>query len=265
MPFRVRWSARTRKERDLRFDVREDDFFFLVGIRFYRVLRADQFEKLVGATEIQFLLDAVLRPPSGDSCFCGVERAVVDAGHYGNLEMKGGVFLADFDGGQASYLLIRAVEGGDELLLVVMWNMQLQAEAYAVAFQRALPHSLGARNCIGRFFCASTGSLTMENERQAYVALCPAAVDSGVIRRDPSFVGSAHRSHIETERGFFSSEGSHFNAVNALIEAVDGGFQWAVFQFGNMENEMENEMEDGLTGLQRTGPMAFEGGGTPLR
>src|SRR5882762_7652091 len=153
------WKSECAGERDLCFFVGEGDFFFLVRIGFYGVLRADEFEKLVGALEIEFLLDAVLRPASGDSCLGSVERAVVDASHNRNLEMKDGVFLADLDGGQPANSLVGAIEGGYELLLIVMRNVKLQAEAHAVAFQRALPHTFRASDGIGWLFCAGVGGL----------------------------------------------------------------------------------------------------------
>ena len=77
--------------------------------------------------------------------------------------MKGGVFLAHLDSGQTAYLLIGAIEGGDELLLVVVLNVELQTQAHAVAFQGALPDSFGGGDGIGRLSCASTRGLTMKN------------------------------------------------------------------------------------------------------
>lgn len=177
--------------------VGEGDFFFSVGIGLYGVLRANEFEKLIGAFEIEFLLDAILRPAPIDSRFCGVERAVVDTSHYGNLEMKGGVLLADLYGGETAYLLVGAIEGGDELLLIVMRDVKLQAEAHAVAFQRALPHAFRAGDGIGWLLCAGAGGLAMKNKREADVALRPATVDTAMIGRNPAFIGSADGSHIE--------------------------------------------------------------------
>jgi hypothetical protein len=94
----ARWESERPSERDLRFGVREGKFLFLVGIRLYGVLRAEQLEKLVGALKIELLLDAVLCPASSDGRFCGVERAIINAAHHGDLKMKGGVLLANSDG-----------------------------------------------------------------------------------------------------------------------------------------------------------------------
>src|SRR5712692_6058743 len=91
-----RKSERARKG-DLRFSIREGDFFFLIRIRFYGVLRTDQFKKLVRASKFQFLLDAVLRPGSVDGCLCGVERAVINAAYHWNFKMKSGILLVHLD------------------------------------------------------------------------------------------------------------------------------------------------------------------------
>src|SRR5260370_19835686 len=106
--------------RDFRVSVREGDFFFLIGIRLHRVLRADEFKKLVRASKIQFLLDVVLRPASGNGRFCGVERPVINAAHHWNLKMNAGVFLAHMYGGQPADALVGTIEGGYDFLLVVM-------------------------------------------------------------------------------------------------------------------------------------------------
>ena len=45
------------------------------------------------------------------------------------------------------------------------------------------------------------------------------------------------------------------SAVNALIEAIDGGFKRAVFGFRNVQDEMQ----DSVAGLKRTCPVALEG------
>src|SRR5271169_719014 len=101
----------------------------------------------------------------------------------------------------------------------------------------------------------------MKDKCQAHAALRPATVDAGMIRGNPAFIRSTRGSYIEMESGFFLGERSHFNAVNALIEAVEGGFQGAVVGLGNVQDEMQ----DGVPCLQRTGPVAFKSGGTPLR
>ena len=47
-----------------------------------------------------------------------------------------------------------------------------------------------------------------------------------------------------------------FNSINALIEAIDSGFESAAFRLGNMQHKMQNR----VAGLKRTGPIAFECG-----
>src|SRR5438445_199517 len=90
-------------------------FFASISLRVFRSLRADQLKKLVGALKIQLLLGTVLRPASVDGRFCGVERAIVNAAHYGNFKMKAGLLLAHFNGGKSTYSLVGAIERSDEL------------------------------------------------------------------------------------------------------------------------------------------------------
>ena len=52
-------------------------------------------------------------------------------------------------------------------------------------------------------------------------------------------------------------EGGYLDAVNALIEAVNRGFERAVLRFQNMEDEMQNR----VAGLEGASPIAFESGG----
>jgi len=48
--------------------------------------------------------------------------------------------------------------------------------------------------------------------------------------RKLSFIGSADGTHIEMESGVFLGKRGHFNAVYALIQAIDGGFEGAVLR-----------------------------------
>jgi len=139
-----------------------------------------------------------------------------------------------------------------------MRDVELQAEAHAVGLQRTLPDAFGGGNCVCRLLCSGAGGLVMENERQAVSALGPNAFDGVVIRGDFSFVGNADRRHAETEDGILLREGSHLDAVNALVETVDGGFEGAVRGFGNVQDEVKS----GFAGLQRTGPIAIQRCGT---
>src|SRR5437660_1910887 len=190
-------------ERDFRFCVRESDFFFLIRVGFYGSLRANQLKKLVGALKIQPLLATVLRPASVDGRFGGVERAVINASHHGNFKVKTGVVLAHLDGGKSTYAHVWAIERSNELLAIVMRDMQLQAQAQAVAFERALPYSFGAGNSVGRFLCAGSRRLAMKNKRQADTALHPVTIDAALIRCQLSFVGSTHGSYTEAENCTF--------------------------------------------------------------
>jgi len=72
--------------------------------------------------------------------------------------MKGGVFLDHVDGGESANSLVGTIEGSDELLLIVMRDVQLQAEAHAVAFQCA---------------CHTPSALAMASE--GFFARAPAA------------------------------------------------------------------------------------------
>ena len=208
--------------------VRERDFLLFVWIRLSGILRANQFKKLVGTPKLEPLLDAALRPSTGDDRLCGVEHAIVDAAHNRYFKMEGGIFLANFGGWQAIDALVGAIERGEELMLIVMRDVQLQAEAHAVAFERALPNSLGGKDGIGGLPCADSGRLAVKNQGEAHTALCPSAVYRSTISGEISFVGSTNGGHIEVQRGIFLDERCDFNAVDALIEAVDGGFEGAV-------------------------------------
>src|SRR5712672_2062026 len=101
----------------------------------------------------------------------------------------------------------------------------------------------------------------MKNKRQACAALRPVTFNAAVIGRNPSFIRSAYGRDIEMEAGIFLRERGHFNAVDALIQAIDGGFERAVRCFGNMKNERKY----GFARWKRTGPVAFQGGGASLR
>src|SRR5437899_1853609 len=143
---RARRKCERARERNAGMGVRERDFLLFVWIRLSGILRANQFKKLVGTPKLEPLLDAALRPSTGDDRLCGVEHAIVDAAHNRYFKMEGGIFLANFGGWQAIDALVGAIERGEELMLIVMRDVQLQAEAHAVAFERALPNSLGGKD-----------------------------------------------------------------------------------------------------------------------
>src|SRR6266849_5951265 len=109
-----------------------------------------------------------------------------------------------------------------------MPDVELEAQAHGAGFPRALPHSFGASDGGGGLLCAGSRSLAMKNKRQADAALRPVTFDGAMIRGNPSIIGSANGTHIEMESGSFLGERGYFDAVNALIQAIDGGFEGAV-------------------------------------
>ncbi len=80
----------------------------------------------------------------------------------------------------------------------------------------------------------------MESERKPDAALRPHAFDAGMIRQDFPVVGCAHGRNGELETGALLRKRGHFDAVNALIQAVDGGLERTVLRFRNMQDKMQN-------------------------
>src|SRR5260370_35839407 len=109
-----------------------------------------------------------------------------------------------------------------------MRDVELETQADAVAFERALPDSFGSGNGIGRLLRAGSRGLAMKNQWQTGAALDPVAFDAGMIRRNLSFIGSACGSHVEIENRTLQRERRHFDAGDALTQAVDRGFEGAV-------------------------------------
>ena len=66
--------------------------------------------------------------------------------------MKDGQLLADINCRKPADALIGAVQRRNQLLLIVMRNVKLKAQAEAVGFQCSLPHAFHAGNRITRFF-----------------------------------------------------------------------------------------------------------------
>jgi hypothetical protein len=58
---------------------------------------------------------------------------------------------------------------------------------------------------------------------------------------------------MESKIGIFLYERVHLDAVNALIQTIDGGLEGAVRLFRYVEDEVKN----GVAGLQRTCPVPF--------
>src|SRR5260370_10627339 len=117
------------------------------------------------------------------------------------------------------------------------------------------------RQAAGGILNTRSCSLAMKNKRQACAALRPVTFNAAMIRRKPSFIGSAYGSHIEMKRRVFQAKRGHFNSVDPLVQAIDGGFERTVFRLRNMQNEMEYRFDR----FKRTGPVAFQRGGSPLR
>lgn len=166
----------------MRLVIRKRGFFFPIRVGLHGVLRTNQCKELIRALKVELLRDAVLRPTAGHNALCRVERASVGAFHDWNFEVKSIVFLADLDGGESAHALVGTVEGRYELLLIIVRDVQLEAEAHAVSFECALPNAFCARDGIRRLSRAGPGCLAMENEPQADAALGPATVDAAVIR-----------------------------------------------------------------------------------
>jgi hypothetical protein len=103
----------------------------------------------------------------------------------------------------------------------------------------------------------------MKYEREAGRALRPGAVYAAVINGNFSPKGSANSSHGKIEDAAFLREGRYLDPVDALVQAINHGFEGAFLGLRDMENEMENS----ITGLERTGPMALDRaeGSTGLR
>src|SRR5690348_400454 len=158
--------------------------------------------------------------------------------------MKYSFFLADLGGRKSADALVGAVESCDEMLLIVMRDVKLEAETHAIAFERPLPHTFGTCDGIGGLFRPSSGRLAVESQRKTDAALRPNAFDAGMIRQDLPLVGSAHGRNGELEMGILQRKRGHFDAVNALIQAIDGSLERAVLRFRNMQDKMQNGIAD---------------------
>jgi hypothetical protein len=101
----------------------------------------------------------------------------------------------------------------------------------------------------------------VKSKRQADAALGPDTVDAAVIQREFPPVGSANRRDVELDGERFQSHRGDLDAVNGLIEAIDGGGERTVRRFGYMQDKVKN----GFAGLERPGPVAFEPRGGNVR
>lgn len=124
-----------------------------------------------------------------------------------------------------------------------------------MAFESALPDAFGGGDGVGGLFGAGTCCLAMKDKLQADAALRPGAFNAGVVGGEFSFVGGADGGYIEIQEGIFLGERGDFDAVDALVEAVNRGFERTIGRFRNVENQME----DGFAGLQGAGPFTFDG------
>ena len=82
-------------------------------------------------------------------------------------------------------------------------------------------------------------------------ALRPRAIDRFAIRRNRSFERSIHRRNFKVKGRSCLFQRTGFDAVDALIEAVDRRNSGAVLRHTDVQNEMQNV----VAGLQRTGPV----------
>src|SRR5215469_6287170 len=134
--------------------------------------------------------------------------------------------------------------------------MELKAQAQAIGFQRRLPNSFGTSNSIARLPGSRPGGLTMEGERKTDVTLRPNTLNTGMVRSDFPFVGSRDRRNAEPEISSVLRESGYLDAVYALIQAVNCGFERAIFGFRNVQNQVQ----DCVASLKGTGPVAFQSG-----
>src|SRR5689334_16180266 len=111
------------------------------------------------------------------------------------------------------------------MLLIIMRNVQLKTQTEAVGFQRTLPHTFHAGNRIARLFCSGAGGLAMKRKGQSNIALRPGALNPGAVRGEFPLELSAYRRNTEADVGIVLRESSDFNAIDALIEAIDSGFE----------------------------------------
>lgn len=86
-------------------------------------------------------------------------------------------------------------------------------------------------------------------------------MNRGMVRGESPFELSADGRDAESDIGIVLRESSDFNSVNALIEAINRGFESAILGLGNMQHEMQN----GIPRLERAGPIAFQSGRTMRR
>src|SRR5580700_11518945 len=105
-----------------------------------------------------------------------------------------------------------------------MRDVQLEAQAQAVGCDGALPNAFGGGDGVRGFARASVRRLAVEHEAEADAALCPATVDGAVIGGDRSCIGSAYGGDLEGEIRIVLCERVHGDAVDALIETVNGSF-----------------------------------------
>lgn len=96
--------------------------------------------------------------------------------------------------------------------------------------------------------------LSTEHQREAGASLRPGSCDGAVIGGDFPLERRVNRWDFEVERRLRLFQRAGFDAINTLVEAVERGHGEPVVASGNVQNKMEC----GFSGLQRTGPCAIK-------
>lgn len=165
--------------------------------------------------------------------------------------MKGVVLLRDVDGGEAADTLVKAIEGGDEVAVGVVGDVELEAETHSMGFEGSLPEAFDRKasvvGFVWRIFAA-------EGYGERGVALRPLAFDGPAVRRKCAFEVCTDGGDIEFESAATEGSGAGFDGVDGLVEAVERGVEFALGILG----EVENEMELRFAGLKSAGVDAVE-------
>ena len=97
-----------------------------------------------------------------------------------------------------------------------------------------------------REFDAAAVRLAMERQRKAGTSLQPGAVDGAVIDGNFSLIGGVDGLDFKLECRAGWLQDARLNAIDTLVEAVQGSHERTMIGAGNVQNEMEG----GVSGLQ---------------
>ena len=208
---------------------------------------------MIGTFELDLFGGARLGPGSGNFIFRGVQSAIENTGHDGNLEMECGLLLRNIDGGKPDDVLVQAVECSDEFAVGVVRNVELKPQAHAVGDQSALPQTFYRKQ---RVVWLMSGRFSMKVQRQRSATLGPLAVDHFVVGGNFALELRTNGSNFEFEGGAAQRDGACLNRENGLVQAVQGGMEIAM----GIAREMKHEMELCIPGLKRTCIGAFQRG-----